>query len=206
MKFQNKITYSLRVQTKLQKSMGTKAIWIFTNDANPFRNCAMNQDTVYTFAKDIRDNGINIKLWPMPTDKPDFFFDTSVFFDQVVSGGKAKIAERSQNATISLHFNNVDDMLNDINVNAGLPRKYQTLPLFLPDWIHHIWDPCIMLDLYALIQIKRKPTPILVHQDTMKYVKVTFCLLVLIRKDILSFHHLQLIFILIAINVYSSKI
>jgi hypothetical protein len=103
----------------------------------------------------------------MPIDKHDFVFDKGVFFDQVLSGDKVK-GNLSQNDTAFTYYRQVHDMLNDINVQAGIPRKYQTLPLLLPDWQSHMNDPCIMLDLYALVQIKRKPTEIRVHKDTLK--------------------------------------
>lgn len=161
------------VRTKSQKSKNSKAIWIFTNDENPCKgNCVADKGALFTLAKDIRDNGIKIQLWALPTDKQNFVFDKSVFFDDLISCGKTKGNLYQDN--ISTCFYKVNDMLNNINVQAGLPRKYQTVPLFLPDWDTHMNDPCIMMDLYALVHIKRKPTPILVHQDTFKYVNTFF--------------------------------
>jgi hypothetical protein len=120
-----------------------------------------------TLAKDMRDNGISIQLWPMPSLNHPSTFDRSFFFDELILG------ERHEHMPLlrTTHcFTSVNDMLGDINLHADIPRKIQTVPFFLPDWENHMGDPCIMLDLYQLVQIKRKPYPIIVHQDTFKYV------------------------------------
>ena len=159
------------VRSKFQKSKDTKAIWIFTNDDNPFsgESFVVDRGRLLTLAEDIRDNGIKIQVWAMPTVKQDFIFDRSLFFDELLLGAKGKTTI-STNNTFKF-FQNVGDMLSDINVQSATPRKVQTVPLLLPDfWDNHMDDPCIMLDLFALVQIKRKPYPITVHQDTFKYV------------------------------------
>lgn len=62
----------------------------------------------------------------------------------------------------------IDDMLDDIKRQWKKVRKAYSVPMFLPDWKDHPEYPGIQLDFFNIVQIQKKPTPIMIHQLTKK--------------------------------------
>ena len=59
----------------------------------------------------------------------------------------------------------VDAVVDLFALGTRKRRKFATVPLLLPGWKDREDRPGIMLDLYAMVQVRRKPAKVAVHQE-----------------------------------------
>ena len=144
----------VKTDTPSNKLPDAKALWIFTNNDNP---CSNEGDArqVAAIAKDASENGIDIYLLPLPPKEK--VFDKSLFYDEMLSNHSEEFAEDGAV--------DVEAVLESFDRAIRKVRKYSVMPLLLPGWKDREDDPGIMLDVYSMIQLKTKPSPVTVHQE-----------------------------------------
>lgn len=156
--------------------MDTKSLWIFTNQDDPCQGNEREQKQTLVLANDVAENGIEIHLWPLGN-----IFRTPIFYDRIDvlpkyhAFGIPTVPHDSQTLQKGNHNAfNLGDVLDEVQNNWKKIRKLQSLPFLLPDWKSHPNKPNIMLDLYSLIRLKRKPIPVIVNQKTNRRVVQLF--------------------------------
>mmetsp|Transcript_8887 Transcript_8887/g.26627 ORF Transcript_8887/g.26627 Transcript_8887/m.26627 type:complete len:734 (-) Transcript_8887:325-2526(-) len=156
-----------------------KAVWIFTNRDDPTDGDEEERRKVTIVAEDAAENGLALHLWPLPRanlrdDKKfhnfvpfrrDVFFDHITVRDVVCDRQFDLERERRSHAEVDL-----EEMLEDVHEQWKKMRRALSVPLLLPGWKESPEgeDKGIMMDLYRLIQIQKKPHAVTVHQTTNK--------------------------------------
>jgi len=175
--------------SKYGQQSDSTTIWIFTNQSNPVPINAnpTEIDQLKTVAKDVLDNGSFINAWPLP-NKDGLKFDFNIFYHDIVTeyndgDGVISPTQECKGET----YLDLDNLLEGIVRQWKQIKKTQSIPLLLPDWnIRHRRSqqeamigessiaeddpsyPGIMLDLYQVIKIKRKPTHVTINSMTNK--------------------------------------
>ena len=134
-----------------------------------------------TAARDAADNGIDIRVWPLPIaascslKKKCEVFDRAVFFNRITTVDEYYGAPNSSDDVLGgTNVIELESMLERISLQFFKLRKAQTIPLLLPDQLickTHDSEDCkssIMLDLFATIITKRKPSLVVVNTKTKK--------------------------------------
>lgn len=163
------------VQAKCVKNHATtskipadaKTVWIFTNEDDP---CGGNEDEtklMVIVAKDAVENGLDVQVWPLPrfNGAP---FCRKLFFNNITTTRddlRSFLLERQDDEEGAF---DLDDMIEDVLHQWKKVRRVSSLPLLLPDWRDKPDDPGIMVDLFGIIQIQRKPQSVTIHQLTNK--------------------------------------
>ena len=132
---------------------------------------------VVMVAKDAVDNGLQINVWPLP--RLNESFDRSKFYADITTNDV--YSERSGIETTEGFAQgeiDLDVLLHDFDRSWKKVRKASTMALYLPGWESRPANPGIMIDLIRPVQIKRKPVPIIVNQETNKRTTKTTNLLV----------------------------
>ena len=146
----------------------TKSLWIFTNQYDPCQGNDREQKQSLVLANDVAENGIEIHLWPLGN-----IFRTPIFYDKIDVLPKYHAFGIPTSPHDPQHLQNgydnafnLGDVLDEVQNNWKKIRKLQSLPFLFPDWKLRPQKPSIMLDLYPLIRLKRKPIPVIVNQKT----------------------------------------
>jgi hypothetical protein len=192
--------------TAAMEKTDSKIIWIFTNQEDPTISVSNpnEKDILITAAKDVIDNGQDIKLWELPK-KGRGKFDRSVFYDEIIEdddyddsamiqledGSPVPVQQENYKDGANLDLEN---LLEQIGRRWKNIRKMQSIPLLLPDWklhgqVNHRKEsdtgdedkddngndrnntdayPGIMLDLYQIIRVKRRPAAVTIDSRTNK--------------------------------------
>jgi len=141
-----------------QHPSDSKTIWIFTNRDNPTNGNDLEKEQVITAAKDVVDNGLDIRVWPLPIPPSSSSeqqlhkstttaFDCSLLFNHITtiqegepppnldiasSPGEPSSSQHSR-GSVGAYFD-LDSILEQIRIQWKRVRKVQTIPLLLPDW------------------------------------------------------------------------
>jgi hypothetical protein len=134
-----------------------------------------------TAARDTVDNGIDVRVWPLPisaSHSPNNkceVFDRSVFFNRITTVDEYYGSPNSSDDVLGgTTVIELESMLERISLQFFKLRKSQTIPLLLPDQcLHNSSDDedsesSIMLDLFATVMTKRKPSLIDINMKTNK--------------------------------------
>lgn len=127
-----------------------KSIWIFTCRDTPCRDLSHERQYLLEAAKDVKENGISIQVWPLC-----IHFDTSIFYNDIVSTPPAD------------EFDYVD-MLDSMQLQWNKTRRVLSVPLLLPATPPE--HPGIMLDFFRTVNPQRRPMPVWITQTTKKLV------------------------------------
>jgi len=147
----------------------TKSVWIFTSDDDPAHSQPSLFNILKTAVDDLKQSGIQIYILPMPTLQQTAF-DYDKFYDPM-----AVVIPAPRDVTLGVDRDTLDDVLADLTAGWKKTRRAFGIPLLLPDWKNHndkeTKGPYIMLDFYRLIQAGTKPSQVVIHQETGRYVK-----------------------------------
>jgi len=187
----------------------SKTIWIFTNNDNPCHSPMYNTTTqkeeerqqLLTIAKDAMENGIDMKIWPLPccyycdndtgikqgNNPKDVVlspFDWNLFYDEfnkVVNNSDDHYHdddESMKRASSRTSNFDLDEMMESIKIHWKKVRKAFSLPLLLPGGRNSNREgnsnkkegeeTGIMLDFFRVVNVRRRPQPVTVHQGTNK--------------------------------------
>ena len=130
-----------------------KTVWIFTNDDAPCQSNDEEKERVKIIAKDVNDNGVELKLWPLPARK----FDRSKFYDSIVEPEESEIDSFV-----------LESFLNRVNQQWKRYRRAFAVPLLLPG--QATVEQAMALDMFKLVQPQRKPEPFSIDKRTNQYV------------------------------------
>ena len=204
-----------------------KTVWVFTNEDDPTgtsicergrerereREHNEQMEVMQSVCKDLEENEVGLKLWALPkvpsapdSELPMEVFDKSKFYDYITTfddeddeDEDGEDGEDDEEVTGGNGLN-LDELLDRFCTTWEKARKFQTIPMFLPDWKEHYkgFDdadanteadvdtadthngagtesgdkerayPGIMLDIYQIIKIRKKPLPITIHSRTRK--------------------------------------
>lgn len=157
----------------------TKSLWIFTTNDDPCAGDTQEQQHMETMAKDAAESGIRIHVLPLKSSS-QHSFDVTKFWNRIIrpsplqpQGDPVFVGSTTweeeggatSSATPSL---DVDDVLRHLQ-KWEVTRKVFSHPLLLPDWKDRgetEETPHIMLDFYRVVQLQRKPTHVMLHQQT----------------------------------------
>ncbi|KAL7547792.1 hypothetical protein ACHAWF_011057 [Thalassiosira exigua] len=166
------------VNSKLVKTPGpsskqppdSKAVWIFTNQDDPCRTDETQRARLDMLKRDCREADINLHVMPLPKFSRDdgemSEFDQSLFYNDLTAPfNRVEDADglSDSNGTVD-----VEAILLNFDMGARKRRKQGTLPLLLPGWKDRRDHPGIMLDLYGLVTVRKKPMKYAVHQENNK--------------------------------------
>jgi len=126
-----------------------KTVWIFTNDDDPCQSNDEEKERVKIIAKDVNDNGVELKLWPLPARK----FDRSKFYDSIVEPEESEIDSFV-----------LESFLNRVNQQWKRYRRAFAVPLLLPG--QATVEQAMALDMFKLVQPQRKPEPFSIDKRT----------------------------------------
>lgn len=143
----------------------TKTIWIFTNQDDPCYGRDDEKNQVEKIIQDVTQNGIEIKVWPLPNASGSVF-DRTLFYSRI--NNEEQIEEELQYALDpSKRSVNLTDFLSQVNQQWKKRRPFRGISMVLPGSMS-VESNAIALDLYRLVQPQTKPTPVSVHQQTNK--------------------------------------
>ena len=173
-----------------QITKDTKSIWILTNRENPYPRFSSIIENV---AKDAKEEGIKIELWPLPLsanskEKADTGvngeegneeeeFDYEPFFESIIS---SPIDESPPFPTRFQSTQDISDALYYIQDDYKINRRAYRGKLLFPDWKHHTpkdekkkndgstttVTSTIVIDWFRSVRIAKKPTMTTIDQAT----------------------------------------
>jgi len=158
-----------------------KVVWIFTNESDPSKGNEEQKCSVQCTVKDLLENGIYTRLWSLPrVDKMSF--DRTLFYDYIITDDENDPDKNSLHAETQDDLN-LEGLLEKVSEAFMKVRKLQTIPMQLPDWegipkscryddseemANNATYPGIMINLYHVIRIKKKPLPTYINSRTRK--------------------------------------
>jgi ATP-dependent DNA helicase 2 subunit 1 len=160
----------------------SKCVWIFTNEGDPSKGNEEQRCSVQCTVKDLLENGICTRLWSLPrADKVKF--NRSLFYDFIITEDDND-SDRKMFHTESEDDLNLEGLLERVSEAFLKVRKLQTVPMYLPEWTempssnrsnaaeekmtNNSPNPHIMINLYHVIRIKKKPLPVIINSKSRK--------------------------------------
>jgi hypothetical protein len=145
-----------------------KELWIFTNQDNPTMSKEQVERLLLRTAKDVKENDIEIVLWPLPNPKKDHeSFDRHIFFDKIAKGTKNHRSIVTTDNDTAKTVLSLDDLLEILDRERKKMRRISIAPLFLPT-SNLESSPGIMLDLYRHVRLQKIPYAKHIHQQKKK--------------------------------------
>lgn len=178
----------------------SKTVWIFTNEHDPISGNVEERELMECASKDLVDSDVDIRLWALPRSARGVF-DRSLFYYYIATvesdgDDEAEAGNLPQGSPAEEDLD-LDGLLMKFLASWSKVRKFQTIPMFLPDWkelykgeaskggedgndsddemvgngsgaASSSAHPGIMLDLYQTIRIKKKPIATTIYSRTNK--------------------------------------
>jgi hypothetical protein len=144
-----------------------KTVWIFTNEDDLCSGNVDKKKLMVIVAKDAIENGLDIQVWPLPCSNGAPFC-CKLFFNDITTACddyQSFLLEQQDDEEGAFDLN---DMIENALQQWKKVRRVSSLPLLLPDWRDRPDDPGIMVDLFGIVQIQRKPQLVMIHQLTNK--------------------------------------
>ena len=178
-----------------------KTVWIFTNEHDPIRGSEEQKELVQCAARDLVENDVDIRLWSLPrADRVRFDGNLFYSFITTTDNADANDGRSQGMSQHSPGEDDLDleGLVEKFSQAFGKVRKTQSIPMYLPDWNDTNGNigsggsgnqnndasasysssshsskpyPGIMLDVYQMIRIKKKPLPITINARTNKQTK-----------------------------------
>ena len=112
--------------------------------------------------RDCRDAEIALHVLPLPAQTrrgATTAFDPRVFYRQL-TGREGGTEDGAGAVDID-----IETVVERFAAGTRKRRKVATLPLLLPGWRARAGRPGIMLDLYGVVQVRKRPAKVSVHQE-----------------------------------------
>jgi len=121
-----------------------------------------------TLKRDCQESDIAIHVMPLPKnmneDGEASNFDQDIFYNDLTSPYNRIEDTHAESGGVV----DIEDILAIFGDRLKKRRKYATVPLLLPGWKERTDNPGIMLDLFGLVQVRKKPAKFAVHQENNK--------------------------------------
>ena len=120
-----------------------------------------------TVKKDCQESDISIHVLPLPKnssadgDDEEGRFDQEIFYNDLTATYK-RIEDVRDSETGAV---DIEAFVDRFHFGAKKRRRLKTIPLLLPGWKEREGDPGIMLDLYGIVQVRKRPQKLSVHQE-----------------------------------------